>query len=101
VERYFGRAVALNAANTLEYQGQGWLDPASNMVYAKRRKSTAQHPPVLSAKWMSIRRPRRRRSIGAGPTTSLHGFSPEDFRRQSGQIFRLSFLLAGPDSRVV
>ena len=44
VERYFGRAVALNTANTLEYQGQGWLDPASNMVYAKRRKSTAQHP---------------------------------------------------------
>ncbi len=44
VERYFGRAVAHNAANMLEYQGPGWLDPSSNMVYAKRRRSTEQHP---------------------------------------------------------
>ena len=44
VERYFGRAVARNTANTLEYQGQGWLDPMSNNVYAKRRISTAQQP---------------------------------------------------------
>jgi transcriptional regulator GlxA family with amidase domain len=44
VERYFGRAVARNTADTLEYQGQGWLNPASNMAYAKRRRSTAQHP---------------------------------------------------------
>lgn len=44
VERYFGRSVAQNTANTLEYQGQGWLDPASNMAYAKRTRSTGQHP---------------------------------------------------------
>lgn len=44
VERYFGRGVAQNTANTLEYQGQGWLEPASNMVYAKRTRSTGQHP---------------------------------------------------------
>jgi transcriptional regulator GlxA family with amidase domain len=44
VERYFGRAVARSTANTLEYQGLGWLDPASNSAYAKRRVSTDQHP---------------------------------------------------------
>ena len=44
VERYFGRTVAKNTANTLEYQGQGWLDPYSNAAYAKRRRSTEQHP---------------------------------------------------------
>lgn len=44
VERYFGRSVALNTADVLEYQGQGWLDPNSNVAYAKRRLSTDQHP---------------------------------------------------------
>jgi putative intracellular protease/amidase/YHS domain-containing protein len=44
VERYFGRIVARNTANTLEYQGQGWLDPLANMAYVKRRRSTAEHP---------------------------------------------------------
>ncbi|WP_342115403.1 DJ-1/PfpI family protein [Pseudoduganella sp. OTU4001] len=44
VERYFGRTVARNTANVLEYQGQGWLDPMSNSVYAKRRVSTDQQP---------------------------------------------------------
>jgi transcriptional regulator GlxA family with amidase domain len=44
VERYFGRAVASNTANTMEYQGQGWLNPASNSAYAKRRQSTDRHP---------------------------------------------------------
>ena len=44
VERYFGRAVALDTAYELEYQGQGWMDPASNSVYAQARVSTAEHP---------------------------------------------------------
>ncbi|KQV44928.1 hypothetical protein ASE26_28555 [Duganella sp. Root198D2] len=44
VERYFGRTVARNTANTMEYQGQGWLDPFSNSAYAKARRSTGQHP---------------------------------------------------------
>lgn len=44
VERYFGRAVARNTVDTLEYQGQGWLNPESNVAYAKRRRSTDQHP---------------------------------------------------------
>jgi transcriptional regulator GlxA family with amidase domain len=44
VERYFGRAVARNTADAMEYQGQGWLNPASNAAYAKRRRSTDRHP---------------------------------------------------------
>jgi transcriptional regulator GlxA family with amidase domain len=34
VERYFGRDVASNTADILEYQGQGWLDQNSNRRYA-------------------------------------------------------------------
>jgi transcriptional regulator GlxA family with amidase domain/YHS domain-containing protein len=44
VERYFGREVATQTAYTMEYQGQGWLDPASNAVYRQHRASTAEHP---------------------------------------------------------
>jgi transcriptional regulator GlxA family with amidase domain len=44
VERYFGRAAARNTADAMEYQGQGWLNPASNAAYAKRRRSTDRHP---------------------------------------------------------
>src|SRR5262245_9588179 len=44
VERYFGKDVATSTAYQLEYQGQGWLNPASNAVYAKRPVSTAAHP---------------------------------------------------------
>lgn len=44
VERYFGRAVAQRTADSLEYQGLGWMDPKSNAEYAKRLASTADHP---------------------------------------------------------
>jgi putative intracellular protease/amidase/YHS domain-containing protein len=44
VERYFGRQVAQRTAYDLEYQGQGWMDPDSNQVYAATRVSTAEHP---------------------------------------------------------
>lgn len=44
VERYFGRARAAQTADDLEYQGQGWLNPASNEAYRTRRLSTAAHP---------------------------------------------------------
>jgi transcriptional regulator GlxA family with amidase domain len=44
VERYFGREVAKNTAYQMEYQGQGWLNPESNAVYAEEAKSTADHP---------------------------------------------------------
>lgn len=44
VERYFGREVATQTAYQMEYQGQGWLNPASNAVYAGVHASTKEHP---------------------------------------------------------
>ena len=44
VERYFGREVAQSTAYDLEYQGQGWMDPDSNQVYAQKRVSTNERP---------------------------------------------------------
>ena len=44
VERYFGRKVAEDTAYELEYQGRGWIDPASNANYLKVAVSTDEHP---------------------------------------------------------
>lgn len=44
VERYFGRPVARYTATAMEYQGEGWLNPGANLAYAKRPRSTEQHP---------------------------------------------------------
>jgi putative intracellular protease/amidase/YHS domain-containing protein len=42
VERYFGRDVATQTAFQMEYQGQGWLYPASNRAYAEIRARDGQ-----------------------------------------------------------
>src|ERR1700746_3250194 len=44
VERYYGREVAAKTAYNMEYQGQGWMNPDSNQVYAVTPVSTAEHP---------------------------------------------------------
>ena len=44
VERYFGRPVARNTADVLEYQGKGWLDPMSNRAYTRPRSAAGNHP---------------------------------------------------------
>jgi putative intracellular protease/amidase/YHS domain-containing protein len=44
VERYYGRPVAQQVAFDMEYQGQGWMNPDSNAVYAKLRTSMDGHP---------------------------------------------------------
>jgi len=44
VARYFGRAIAANTADTMEYQGTGWMNPGSNAAHAKRRVSSREHP---------------------------------------------------------
>jgi transcriptional regulator GlxA family with amidase domain len=45
VERYFGREAAQKTAYNMEYQGQGWMDPNSNQVYAAAATGgTAEHP---------------------------------------------------------
>ncbi len=44
VERYYGREIAQKTAYNMEYQGQGWMNPDSNQVYASAPVSTAEHP---------------------------------------------------------
>jgi putative intracellular protease/amidase/YHS domain-containing protein len=44
VERYYGREVARKTAYNLEYQGDGWMNPDSNQIYATSLISTAEHP---------------------------------------------------------
>jgi putative intracellular protease/amidase/YHS domain-containing protein len=44
VERYYGREIAQKTAYEMEYQGQGWMNPDSNQIYASAPISTAEHP---------------------------------------------------------
>src|SRR3984885_15561348 len=52
VERYFGREVTEKLAFQLEYQGKGWMNAASNEVYAKyegpKKPTTGPLCPVCS-----------------------------------------------------
>src|ERR1700727_656175 len=41
VERYFGRDVAEETAYNIEYQGRGWMNAASNLVYTKPHRFAA------------------------------------------------------------
>jgi putative intracellular protease/amidase/YHS domain-containing protein len=41
VERYFGREVAEETAYNIEYQGRGWTNPHSNLVYTKPARFSA------------------------------------------------------------
>ncbi|HEX4496922.1 MAG TPA: DJ-1/PfpI family protein [Thermoanaerobaculia bacterium] len=43
VERYFGREAATNTAYGMEYQGQGWMNPDSNSIYASEPQASAGH----------------------------------------------------------
>ena len=43
VERYYGRDAAKNTAYQMEYQGQGWMDPNSNQVYAQMPVAAKGH----------------------------------------------------------
>ena len=67
VERFYGRDVAQKTAYNMEYQGQGWMDPDSNQVYATRPVSTAQHPlcPVCG---MDVDPKTARKSVFKGTT---------------------------------
>ncbi|PYJ00318.1 MAG: hypothetical protein DMF00_08230 [Verrucomicrobia bacterium] len=44
VERYYGRDVAWKTAYNMEYQGEGWMSPDSNQIYATAPVSTPEHP---------------------------------------------------------
>lgn len=43
VERYYGTDVAKSTAYGMEYQGQGWMNPGSNAVYAEVHAPAAGH----------------------------------------------------------
>ena len=67
VERYFGREVAQSTAYDLEYQGQGWMDPDSNQLYATARVSTDEHP-VCAVCGMDVDPKRAPKSVFKGAT---------------------------------
>jgi putative intracellular protease/amidase/YHS domain-containing protein len=67
VERYFGREVAQATAYQMEYQGQGWLNPDSNEVYAKARVSTDEHP-LCPVCWMDVDPASASKSVYKGKT---------------------------------
>jgi putative intracellular protease/amidase len=67
VERYYGREVAQKTAYNLEYQGQGWMNPDSNAVYATAPVSTAEHP-VCSVCGMDVDPKIAPRSVFKGTT---------------------------------
>jgi YHS domain-containing protein len=52
VERYFGRELTEKLAFQLEYQGKGWMNAASNAIYAKyenpKKSTTGPLCPVCS-----------------------------------------------------
>ncbi|HVT60308.1 MAG TPA: DJ-1/PfpI family protein [Thermoanaerobaculia bacterium] len=66
VERYYGRDVAARTADHMEYQGQGWLNPDSNAMYAQAI-STDAHPlcPVCE---MDVDRTAAPKSVYKGKT---------------------------------
>ena len=67
VERYYGREVAQRTAYDLEYQGQGWMNPESNQLYANAPVSTAEHP-LCAVCGMDVDPKRAPKSIFKGAT---------------------------------
>jgi len=67
VERYYGREIAQKTAYVMEYQGQGWMNPDSNQIYAVAPVSTAEHPlcPVCG---MDVDPPTAPKSVYKGKT---------------------------------
>jgi putative intracellular protease/amidase/YHS domain-containing protein len=67
VERYYGREIAQKTAYNMEYQGQGWMNPDSNQIYAIAPVSTAEHPlcPVCG---MDVDRATAPKSVYKGKT---------------------------------
>jgi putative intracellular protease/amidase/YHS domain-containing protein len=67
VERYYGRELAQRTAYDLEYQGQGWMNPESNQLYATAPVSTAEHP-LCAVCGMDVDPKRSPKSIFKGAT---------------------------------
>jgi putative intracellular protease/amidase/YHS domain-containing protein len=93
VERYFGRDVAKATAYEMEYQGQGWMDPGSNKVYAAARLSTDAHPlcPVCD---MDVDAKLGPKSVYGGKT--YYFCSPEHKQQFDASPARFKEALDGP-----
>jgi transcriptional regulator GlxA family with amidase domain/YHS domain-containing protein len=81
VERYYGRSIAERTAFSLEYQGSGWKDAASNTVYAARPALTGAHPrcPVCEYEMTEAELHTAPTEVFKGKT--YHFCSPEDKTR--------------------
>src|SRR5439155_25890640 len=77
VERDYGRDDAQKTAYTMQYQGQGLMNPDSNQLYASPPVSTAQHPlcPVCA---MDVDPKTAPRSVYKGTT---HNFCSDDDKK--------------------
>lgn len=75
VERYFGREVAQRTAYDMEYQGQGWMNPDSNQIYAQERVSTDKHP-LCAVCQMEVDPAKAPKSVYKGKT--YYFCSPDD-----------------------
>ena len=76
VERYFGRKVAADTAYGMEYQGMGWMDPASNAPYLQAR-ATADEPSCAVCS-MEVNKATALKSVYKGKTFY---FCSEDHKR--------------------
>jgi len=65
IERYYGRDVATRAAFAMEYQGEGWMNPGSNSIYARPFVSTKKHP-ICVVCGMDVERSSALKSVLAG-----------------------------------
>jgi len=77
VERYYGREVARKTAYNMEYQGEGWMNPDSNQLYATPLISTAEHP-LCAVCGMDVDPKNAPKSIFKGAT---HYFCSEDDKK--------------------
>jgi YHS domain-containing protein len=77
VERYYGREVAKKTAYNMEYQGEGWMNPDSNQLYATSLPSTAEHP-VCAVCSMDVDPKTAPKSVFKGAT---HYFCSEDDKK--------------------
>src|SRR6266700_6073530 len=77
VERYYGREVARKTAYNMEYQGEGWMNPDSNQIYATSPVSTPEHP-VCTVCGMDVDRKIAPKSVFKGAT---YYFCSEDDKK--------------------
>ena len=78
VERYYGTEAARQTAFDMEYQGQGWMNPDSNAVYAQAYAQSDEHP-VCPVCGMPVDMATAPKSIYKGKT---YYFMSEDHKKQ-------------------